>query len=328
MRITWPFFSRYAWMAGSHPRNWVVVRSPTRFGSLGSAAATKAIEPSGGPGRSKKKTRLSRRCGIGACPRWTMRSTGMSATSHAPNEGSAEIRHVTPAFASSSCASSTAFVRKPTGNCRPTVLEFRPRITSRSRSVSPMDLDRHTDTRKKMSLGVLAFFAFDLEPPRCRKFHAAFPEGLFRVIHVVLGRRDREDLRTRLHPRGRADGCSERGAHAFRNAVRPGPGRDLVLAEHVVRIEAELEVVRVPGLLRDVAVRRNPRGLEGDMPDLARLRGDEMDLHRELRPRIPDVELADSDSGDPAHVPLLGVGLASNLSIHAAGLARHRRRGA
>src|SRR5207244_1872653 len=328
MRITWPFFSRYAWMAGSHPRNWVVGRSPTRLGSSGSAASMKAIEPSGGPGRSKRKTRWYRRCGIGACPRWTMRSTGMSATSHAPNDGSAETRHVTPAFASSSCASSTAFVRKPTGNCRPTVLEFRPRITSRSRSVSPMDLDRHTDTRKKMSLAVLAFFAFDLEPPRRRKFHATFPEGLFRVIHVVLGRRDREDLRARLHPRGRADGCSERGAHAFRNAVRPGPGRDLVLAEHVVRIEAELEVVRVPGLLRDVPVRRDPRGLEGDVPDLARLRGDEMDLHRELRPWIADVELADSDLRDAAHVLLAGVRLTADLTIHASGFASHGPRGA
>src|SRR5207245_548904 len=230
MRITWPFSSRCAWMAGSQARNWVVVRSPTRFGSIDSAASRKAIEPSGGPGRSKKKTRLYRRWGIGAWPRWTMRSTGMSATSHAPNEGSAETRHVTSAFASISCASSTAFVRKPTGNCRPTVFEFRPRMTSRSRSVSPMDLDRHADARKKMSLGVLAFFAFDLEPPRRRKFHATFPEGLFRVIHVVLGRRDREDLRARLHPRGRADGCSERGAPAFRNAVRPGPGPALVLA--------------------------------------------------------------------------------------------------
>src|SRR5438445_6028390 len=316
-------------MVGSQWRNWVLVRSPYGVGSSGSAARMKVIEPSGGPGRSKKKTRLYRRCGIGACPRWTMRSTGMSATSHAPNEGSAETRHVTPAFASSSCASSTAFVRKPTGNCRPTVFAFRPRITSRSRSVSPMDLDRDTEARKKMSLGVLAFFfAFDLEPPRRRKLHAALPEGLFRVVHVVLGRRDREDLHARLHPRGRADGRSERGAHAFRDAVRPGPGRDLVLAQHVVRIQAELQVIRVPGLLRDVPVRRNPRGLEGDVPDLARLRGDEMDLHRELRPRIPDVELADSDSGDPAHVPLLGVGLASNLSIHAAGLERHRRRGA
>src|SRR5881296_650397 len=79
----------------------------------------------------------------------TMRSTGISATSHAPNDGSAETRHVTPAFASISCASSTAFVRKPTGNCRPTVFAFRPRITSRSRFVSPMDLDRHADARGK-----------------------------------------------------------------------------------------------------------------------------------------------------------------------------------
>src|SRR3989442_6340535 len=120
-----------------------------------------------------------------------MRSTGMSATSHAPNEGSAETRHVTPAFASISCASSTAFVRKPTGNCRPTVFEFRPRITSRSRSVSPTDLDRHTDARNKMSLGVLALlFAFDLEPPRRPQLHAASPYGHLRVIHLVLARRD------------------------------------------------------------------------------------------------------------------------------------------
>src|SRR3989442_3233475 len=242
MRITWPFFSRYAWMAGSHPRNWVVVRSPTRFGSIPSAASMKAIEPGGGPGRSKKKTRLYRRCGIGACPRWTVRSTGMSATSHAPNEGSAETRHVTPAFASSSCANSTAFVRKPTGNCRPTVFAFRPRMTSSSRSVSPMIRNRHADARKKMSLGVLAFFfAFDLEPTRCREFHAALPEGLFRAVHVVLRRRYREDLRARLHPRGRADGRSERGAHAFRDAVRPGPGRDLVCAQHLLRRHAELQ---------------------------------------------------------------------------------------
>src|SRR5881409_2036972 len=326
MRMTWPFSSSCAWMAGSQWRNWVVVRSPTRLGSIGSAASMKAIEPSGGPGRSKKKTRLYRKCGIGAWPRWTMISTGMSATSHAPNEGSAETKHVTPAFASISCASSTAFVRKPTGNCRPTVFEFRPRITSRSRSVSPMDLDRHTDARKKMSLGVLAFlFAFDLEPPRRRKFHATFPEGLFRVIHVVLGRRDREDLRARLHPRGRADGCSERRAHAFRDAVGPGPGRDLVLAQHVVRIEAELEVVRVPRLLRDVSVRRDPGRFEGDVANLSRLRGDEMDLHRELRPWIADVELADSDLRDAAHVLLAGVRLATDFAIHAAGLARHRR---
>src|SRR2546422_1216379 len=328
MRITWPFSSRCAWMAGSQARNWVVVRSRPRLGGIGSAGSMKAIEPSGGRGRSNKSKRLYGGGGSGECRRWTRGSTGMSATSHAPNEGSAEIRHVTPAFASSSCASSTAFVRKPTGNCRPTVLEFRPRITSRSRSVSPMDLDRHTDTRKKMSLGVLAFFAFDLEPPRCRKFHAAFPEGLFRVIHVVLGRRDREDLRTRLHPRGRADGCTERRAHAFRDAVRPGPGRDLVLAEHVVRIEAKLEVIRVPGLLRDVPVRRDPRGLEGDVTNLAGLRGDEMDLHRELRPWIADVELADSDLRDAAHVLLAGVRLTADLAIHASGFASHGPRGA
>src|SRR5437867_10946102 len=169
------------------------------------------------------------------------------------------------------------------------------------------------------------FFAFDLEPPRRRKFDASLPEGLFRVVHVVLGRRDREDLRARLHPRGRADGRSERGAHAFRDAVRPGPGRDLVLAEHVVRIEAKLQVVRVPGLLRDVPVRRDPCGLEGDVPDLARLRRDEMDLHRELRPRIADVELADPDLRDAAHVLFAGVRLATDFAIHAAGLARHRR---
>src|SRR3989441_22575 len=235
MRITWPFSSRCAWMAGSQARNWVVVRSPTRFGSIDSAASMKAIEPSGGPGRSKKK----------------------------------------------------------------------------------------------MSLGVLAFFfAFDLEPPRRRKFHAALPEGLFRVVHVVLGRRNREHLRARLHPRGRADGRSERGAHAFRDAVRPGPGRDLVLAENVVRIEAELEVVRVPGLLRDVPVRRNPRGLEGDVPDLARLRGNEMDLHRELRSRIANVELADSDLRNAAHVLFAGIGLSADLAIHASGFASHGPRGA
>ena len=170
------------------------------------------------------------------------------------------------------------------------------------------------------------FFAFDLEPPRRRKFHAALPEGLLRVVHMILGRRDREDLRARLHPCGRADGGTERGAHALGDAVRAGPRGDFVLAEHIVRVQAELEMVRVPRLLRDVSVRRDPGRLEGDVANLARLRGDEMDLHRELRPRVSDVELADPDSGDAAHVPLLGVRLAADLSVHAARLARHRRR--
>src|SRR5438034_842229 len=170
------------------------------------------------------------------------------------------------------------------------------------------------------------FFAFDLEPPRRRKFHAALPEGLLRVVHMILGRRDREDLRARLHPCGRADGGTERGAHALGDAVRAGPRGDFVLAEHIVRFRAGLEMVRVPRLLRDVSVRRDPGRLEGDVANLARLRGDEMDLHRELRPRVPDVELTDPDSGDAAHVPLLGVRLAADLSVHAARLARHRRR--
>src|SRR5438093_3182887 len=330
MRMTWPFFSRCAWMAGSQPRNWVVVRSPTRFGSIGSAASMKAIEPSGGPGRSKKKTRLYRRCGIGACPRWTMRSTGMSATSHAPNEGSAETRHVTPAFASISCASSTAFVRRPTGNCRPTVFEFRPRITSRSRSVSPMDLEGRRTRREKGVLlrGLLLLFPLDLDPPRRRQLHAALAERFLRVVDMLLGRRDREDLHAGVHACGGSHGAAEGGAHSFRDAVRARPRRDLVLAEHVVRVHPELEVVRVPRLLHDVAVRGDAGRFQGDVADLTLLLGDQVDVDWEFRPQIPDVELADPDPGDSAHVPLLGVGLSADLSIHASGFARHRRRGA
>src|SRR3989475_9581094 len=261
MRITWPFSSRCAWMAGSQARNWVVVRSPTRFGSIDSAASMKAIEPSGGPGRSKKKTRLYRRCGIGACPRWTMRSTGMSATSHAPNEGSAETRHVTPAFDSSSCASSTAFVRKPTGNWSPTVLAFRPRITSRRRSVSPMSGVAGPWPEKNLCPGlVLPLFSLDLEIPRRRQFHAAFPERLFRVVDVVLRRRDREDLRARLDSGRRPDRCAERRAHALGDTVRPCARRDLVLPQHVVRVQPAFPVGGVPRLLRNVPVCRDSRG--------------------------------------------------------------------
>src|SRR2546426_2766684 len=123
-------------MAGSHSRNWYVVRRPTRFGISGSAASTNFMSFRGGLPRSWKNTRSYRRWGIGAWPRWTTRSTGISATSHAPNEGSADTMHATPAFASISWASSTAFVRSPTGNWSPTVFALRPRITSRSRSMS------------------------------------------------------------------------------------------------------------------------------------------------------------------------------------------------
>gem|GEM_PF-6368937 len=89
---------------------------------------------------------------MGAWPRCTIRSTGISATSHAPKEGSADTRHDAPVAASSSCASSTAFVRKPTGNWRPTVLALRPRMTSMSRSVSPMNLPQQSGREKKLCL--------------------------------------------------------------------------------------------------------------------------------------------------------------------------------
>src|SRR5213594_1510198 len=325
MRMTCPFFSRCAWMAGSQPRNWVVVRSPTRFGSIGSAASRKAIEPSGGPGRSKKKTRLYRRWGIGAWPRWTMRSTGMSATSHAPNDGSADTRQVTPAWASRSWASSTAFVRRPTGNWSPTVLAFRPRMTSSNRSVSAMDPDTDASPQKKLCPRGLPFLLGPLnhEAPRSRQFHAPFAEGLLRVVYVILRRGDREHLRAGFHSRGRADRRPKRGAHAFRDPVRARPRRNLVLSEHVVRIQSEFQVVRVARLLRDVAVRGDPRRLERDVSDLTLLLRDKVDLDREGRAQITDVELANSDSRDDAHVLLAGIRLAPDFPVHASRFARH-----
>src|SRR6266571_9289360 len=227
-----------------------------------------------------------------------MRSTGISVTSHAPNDGSAETRQTTPAFVSISRARSTAVVRKPTGNWRPTVFALRPRMTSSRRLISSIVAPPGTRRKKKLFVVRIAkseesgspppshlcflLLPFDFEPPGRRQLDAALPQGLFRVVDVVLGRRDREDLRARFHPGRRADGRPERGAHAFGDAVRSSPGRDLVLAEHVVRIQPELEVVRVPGFLRNVSVRGYPSGLECDVPNLARFLGDEMNLHREL----------------------------------------------
>src|SRR2546426_7348572 len=268
-----------------------------------------------------------------------MRSTGISATSHAPNDGSAETRQTTPAFVSISRARSTAVVRKPTGNWRPTVFALRPRMTSSRRLISSIVAPPGTRRKKKLFVVRIAkseesgspppshlcflLLPFDFEPPGRRQLDAALPQGLFRVVDMILGRRDREDLHARFHPRRRTHWCPERGAHAFRDAVGPGPRGNLVLAEHVVRIQAELEVVRVPRLLRDVAVRRDPRGFEGDVTNLACFRGDQMNLHRELRPRVPDVKLADPDSWHAAHVLLAGVRLATDFAVHAAGLARH-----
>src|SRR5438128_1934290 len=73
---------------------------------------------------------------------------------------------------------------------------------------------------------------------------------------------------------------------------------------------------------------REAGGLEGDVSDLTLLLGDQVDVDREFRPQIPNVELADPDPGNSAHVALLGVGLSANLSIHASGFSRHRRRSA
>src|SRR6266571_5341578 len=248
----------------------------------------------------------------------------MSGTSHAPNEGSAETRHVTPAFDSSSCASSTAFVRRPTGNWSPTVLALRPRITSRTRSVSPMTGVAGPRPEKNLCRGLmLPLLPLDLEVPRGRQFHAAFPERLFRVLDVVLRRRDREDLRARPDSGRRADRCAERRAHALGDAVGPCARRDFVLAQHVVWVKAELQVVGVPRFLRDVPVRRDSRGFEGDVPDLTRLPRDEVNLHRKGRTEIADIKLTDPDAGHAAHVLLPSVGLAADLAIHASGLAGH-----
>src|SRR5712692_1270344 len=163
----------------------------------------------------------------------------------------------------------------------------------------------------------------DFDPPGSREFHAPLPEGNLGVGDVVLRRRDREDLHAWMDARRGTDRAAEGCSHPFRDSVRAGSRRDLVLAEHVVRIQSELQVVRVAGLLRDVPVRGDARRLEGDVADLALLLRDQMDLHGEVRPQIADVKLADPDLGDSAHVALLGIRLSADLPIHAAGLARH-----
>src|SRR6267378_3754838 len=124
----------------------------------------------------------------------------------------------------------------------------------------------------------------------------------------------------------RADRAAKGRAHPFRDPVRAGPGRDLVLAEHVVRIQAKLQMVRIARLLRDVPVRGDPRRFESDVADLALFFRDQVDLHGEVRAEIADIELTDPDLGDSAHVALLGIGLSAYLPIHTARLARHGRK--
>src|SRR3972149_2362870 len=177
---------------------------------------------------------------------WTVRSTGISATSHAPNDGPAETRHVTP----------------------------------------------------------------PLDPPRRGPLPPALPQRDLRVVEMLRCRRDRHDLRPGVDPRRDTDGSAERGPHPLRDPVRPRPRCDLVLAEDVVRVQPQLEVVRVPRLLRDVPVRADPGRLEGGVPDLALLLRDQVQFQRELRPQVPDVPLADPEPRDPAHVLLAGARLA------------------
>src|SRR5437879_13907640 len=130
------------------------------------------------------------------------------------------------------------------------VFEFRPRITSNNWSVSSMDRECRRASRKRCSLGgTLLLLPLDLDAPRRRQLHAALAKRFLRVVDMVLRRRDREDLHTWVHACGRSDRGAEGGAHPFGNAVGARPGRDLILSEHVVRVEPELEVIRVPGLL-------------------------------------------------------------------------------
>src|SRR5207247_10920620 len=103
-------------------------------------------------------------------------------------------------------------------------------MTSTRRSVSPMSEVGGARPEKNLCPGLaLPLLPLDLEIPRRRQFHAAFPERLFRVVDVVLRRRDREDLRARLDSGRRADRCAERSAHALGDTVRPCAGRELVL---------------------------------------------------------------------------------------------------
>src|SRR5256885_12269747 len=93
-------------------------------------------------------------------------------------------------------------------------------------------------SRKRCSLrGALLLLPLDLDAPRRRQLHAALAKRFLRVVDMVLRRRDREDLHTWVHACGRSDRGAESGAHPFGNAVGASPRRDLVLSEHVVRVE-------------------------------------------------------------------------------------------
>src|SRR5205823_502513 len=166
----------------------------------------------------------------------------------------------------------------------------------------------------------------DLDPPGRRELHAPFPEGYLRVRDVLFRRRDREDFHARLNPRRRADRGAEGGPHSFGDSVCARTRRDLVLPEDIVRVQPQLQVIRVPRLLHDVAVRGDAGRFEGDVTDLALLLRDQVNLDGEIRLQVPDVELADPDARDAAHVSLLGIRLPADLSIHAPRFARHGRR--
>ena len=113
---------------------------------------------------------------------------------------------------------------------------------------------------------------------------------------MILGRLQGEDLRPRVDARRGSDGLAEGGSHPFRDTVGSRARGDLVLPEHVVRVETELEVVRVPRLLRDVPVQGDARGLEGDVPDLALLLRHEVELHGEVGAQVADVTV-DTETG-------------------------------
>jgi len=95
---------------------------------------------------------------------------------------------------------------------------------------SPMDWKGHASVREKgvpHLTGV--FFSRSISIRQgVGSFTPPLRSASFRVVHVVLGRRDREDLHAGMYARGGTDGGAERGAHAFGDAVRASPGGDLV----------------------------------------------------------------------------------------------------
>src|SRR4030042_5805538 len=104
--------------------------------------------------------------------------------------------------------------------------------------------------------------ALDLDVARRRQLDGCSLQCHLGSGEIGLRGLDGDDLLVVSHPGGSSYGLPECMSHATRYTIGAGAGSDLVLSYDIVRINTDLEMVRVlRDLLGEISVSRYARGL-------------------------------------------------------------------